>query len=217
MKHILLLGATGRTGSHALKYALSKGYNVTALTRNPDKITTKSEKLKVLKGTPTNPEDVREAIKGCDCVVSTLNNPRASDKPWAKIINSPTLMTDSIRNVITAMDENGIKRIVIQTAVGVGDSFEKVPFYFKWFVTKTNLKVTYADHNSQEQLLMNSDLDWTIARPVGLTDKETGKCVKVPTGTKAGPFVMRKNVASFMIDSLASNEYLKKTPTISEE
>lgn len=39
MKHILLFGATGRTGIQVLKYALDKGYRVTALVRNPEKIT----------------------------------------------------------------------------------------------------------------------------------------------------------------------------------
>ena len=38
MKRILLYGATGRTGSLVLNYALGWGYAVTTLVRNPDKL-----------------------------------------------------------------------------------------------------------------------------------------------------------------------------------
>lgn len=58
MKRILLYGATGRTGGLILTYALRQGYAVTALVRNPDKLLIEHEHLTVIRGQPTNPEDV---------------------------------------------------------------------------------------------------------------------------------------------------------------
>ena len=73
MSHkILILGATGRTGKHAIPLALARGYRVVALVRNPAKISVKSEGLTIVKGLPTDIDDVRKAMKGCDAVLSLL-------------------------------------------------------------------------------------------------------------------------------------------------
>ena len=73
MEKILLFGATGRTGSIILQYALTKGYAVTALVRNPGKLTVKHDHLSVIQGLPTDFDDVRQAMIGCDAVISTLS------------------------------------------------------------------------------------------------------------------------------------------------
>lgn len=44
---IALLGATGPSGIQVVKEALERGHTVTAIVRNPDKLTEKNENLKV--------------------------------------------------------------------------------------------------------------------------------------------------------------------------
>jgi len=44
---IAVLGATGPSGVQVVKEALARGHDVTAVVRNPDKLTEKHEKLKV--------------------------------------------------------------------------------------------------------------------------------------------------------------------------
>ncbi len=217
MKNVLLLGASGRTGKQILRYALSKGYHVTALVRDPGKLGLESENLTMIQGTPTEMIDIRKAIQGCDTVVSALNNPRKSDGLWAKVINPPTLMTDCMRNIITVMKEKGIKRIVVETAAGAGDSYNTMPLIMKWMIRYTNLKIVYADHDGQENLLINSDLDWTIVRPVGLNNKEEEMDVAVGDKDNHSAFISRKAVARFMVDCLETAEYLKKAPIISQK
>jgi putative NADH-flavin reductase len=216
MKNILLLGATGRTGRQILTYTLSIGYHVTALVRDPGKPGLRAENLTVIQGTPTEMIDIRKSIRDCDAVVSALNNPRKSDGLWSKVINPPTLMTDCMRNIITVMQEKGIKRIVVETAAGAGDSYNKMPLIMKWMIRYTNLKIVYADHDGQENLLINSDLDWTIVRPVGLNNKEKEMKLAIGSNDKHSAFVSRKAVAQFMVDCLETDEYLKKAPIISE-
>jgi nucleoside-diphosphate-sugar epimerase len=217
MKRILILGATGRTGLQTVEYALSKGYEVTALVRSTNKIKIKSDKLKLVAGTPENIDDVRTAMEGCEAVISTLNNPRSSDLPWGRIINSHNLMTDCMRNVVKVMKEIKIRRVVLLSAAGVGESFSLIPFYIRWMITATNLRVAYEDHNNQEELLSHSGLDWTAVRPVGLTNSDKIKPISIDYTTKPGKFISRKAVAKFMVDILETTDFIKKSPLISEK
>ena len=217
MKTILLLGATGRTGLRVLDYALSKGYHIRALVRDPSKFVQIPDNLQLIQGTPVNMNDVRKAAAGCDAVLSSLNNPRKSESLWAKPINSPTLMTDSIHNTVMVMHEMDIRRIIVQTGAGAGDSFAGMPLFMKGLIRFTGLKYVYADHDGQEKVLKESDLDWTIVRPVGLTDKDEVKELAIAKGDKHTSFISRKAVAKFMIDCLENAEFIRKAPIVSEK
>jgi putative NADH-flavin reductase len=216
VKTILLLGASGRTGSQVLNYALSEGYHVRALVRDPGKISIKSDQLELITGSPVILEDVRKAATGCEAVLSTLNNPRKSESIWARPVNSPTLMTDCIKNAVSVMKEAGISRIIVQTGAGAGDSFAGMPWFMKAMIRFTGLRYVYADHDGQEQVLKESGLDWTIVRPVGLTSNEEIKELAIGSSGKHSPFISRKAVAKFMVDCIESREYLQKAPIISE-
>jgi uncharacterized protein YbjT (DUF2867 family) len=76
--------------------------------------------------------------------------------------------------------------------------------------------VAYLEHERQEALVRNSGLDWTIVRPVGLTNSQKPKPVKVIFGNEQKPSltISRKDTASFMVDILNCTDYFKKVPTI---
>lgn len=78
--NILLLGATGRTGKHALAYALEKGHQVSILVRNPERIAPQPNLL-IFEGDPANRIDLQRAMEGCRAVISVLNISRTSDFP----------------------------------------------------------------------------------------------------------------------------------------
>ena len=61
-KRIFTLSATGRTGKHAVAFALAKGYEVVALVRDREKITVKPAGLTIITGLPTDLDDVRKAL-----------------------------------------------------------------------------------------------------------------------------------------------------------
>ena len=86
----------------------------------------------------------------------------------------------------------------------------------KAFIRFTGLKYVYADHDGQEKVLKESDLDWTIVRPVGLTDKEDIRELAIGRGDKHSAFISRKAVAKFMVDCLDGGDYIKQAPIISE-
>ena len=217
MKKILLFGATGRTGQLVLEYALSKGYEVTALVRSPEKVTVKSDRLTIFKGLPSNLHDVREAMRGCNAVVSTLSGLPESDIITFKKIKPSHIMETTIRNAIQCMYESGIKDIVILSSLAVGDSYPYAPWYMRLGIKLTNLKISFADHNAQEQLLQKSSLDWVSVRPVGLNNHDELKKLDVSYSKKAAAStISRKQVAKFIIDSLGNAEFIHRTPVISE-
>jgi len=217
MKTILLFGATGRTGIHVLNDALEKGYYIKALVRDPVKVTQKSERLQLITGTPASLDDVRKAAAGCDAIVSTLNNPRKTESLFSRSINPPTLMTGCMKNAVTVMKEMGIRRIIVMTAAGAGDSFAAMPWFMKGIIRYTGLRYAYADHDGQEQVLKDSGLDWTIVRPVGLTDKDEIKELAIGSEGRHTSFISRKAVAKFLVNCLESTEYIEKAPIISEK
>jgi putative NADH-flavin reductase len=167
-KRILLLGASGRTGSLAMEYALSLGFEVVALVRRPAAISVKSDKLMLIEGSPLKADDVKKAIIGCDAVVSALNNNRTSDNPWAQPLSPPLFMTNAIRHCLVAMKAQGVRRIVVLSSVGVNESFNDSVFFMRWLIRHTNLKYTFQDHDAQESELQHSGLDWTAVRAAGL-------------------------------------------------
>ena len=218
MKRILLYGATGRTGGLVLRYALQQGYAVTALVRNPDKLSIKADNLTVLRGLPTSMDDVRKAMRGCEMVISTLSALNESEAFSRKKITPPRTLQTTMRNTIACMDELGIKRIVTLSSIGAGDSWPYAPWYMRWAIKLTNFKITFDDHAEQESLLMKSDLDWVIARPVALNNNENMKALQVSYGKTPSPFaISRKRLATFMVDCIATDEFVHKAPLLSEK
>ncbi|MBB5646071.1 NAD(P)-dependent oxidoreductase [Pedobacter cryoconitis] len=217
-RKILILGATGRTGKHAIPMALEKGYEVVALVRNPAKIVVKHDRLTIVEGLPVNIDDIRKAMEGCDVVLSLLSPLTRGEAISFRKINAPRILEKSMINVVRVMNEYGVKRILILSSVGVGNSWKYTPWYVKVLVRLTNFKVIFADHNAQEDLIQTSGTNWTIARPAGLNENETIGTLAVTYDHTPKPFQMsRKLLAKFFIDNLYSKDFIHKMPMLSEK
>jgi putative NADH-flavin reductase len=218
MKHILLFGATGRTGKEVLTYALANGYKVTALIRSPEKITEKSDNLTIIKGFSTNIDDVRQAMKNCDRVISALNPISEKDMLSLKSIEPPRVLEKSIQNAIVCMGENNIKKIATVSSIGIGETYLLSPWFMRMLGKITNFKHSYDDHNAQEALLMNSNLDWVITRPVSLNNNASLQNLVIDYNKKPSSFkISRKQLAKFLVDCLETEVYFRKAPILSEK
>lgn len=69
---LVVFGATGGTGRQLVEQALTQGHIVTAFVRDPAKVSTKHEKLRIVQGDMLRSESVEAAIAGQDAVVSAL-------------------------------------------------------------------------------------------------------------------------------------------------
>jgi uncharacterized protein YbjT (DUF2867 family) len=201
-----------------VQYALSCGHDVVALVRNPQKIAASSPNLSIVTGTLGNADDIDSALTGCDAVISTLDNNRSSDLPWAKPVSPSMFMARSISNTIDAMLTRGVRRIVVVSALGVGDSFRYAPFITRLLARRTNLRVSYADHEAQEDVLRKSELDWTCVRPAILTNSTSLKLLVVSYEGRPKPAltIARTLVARFLVDILDKPEFFRTMPVVSE-
>ena len=224
---ILLLGANGRTGSAFISEALQRNHTVTALVRRPETLTAPTSNVSVVTGTPMSKEDILKAFTSAPksdpvkAVVSTLNNGRTSDNPWAKSTAPANLMADAVRNSLAVMKTHGVKKIVVLGTVGVGSSKATRPWWFNWIVAHSNLKITFDDHEDTQHVLetesaKDTDLEWVDVRAVGLGNGENKEVKHFGNdGDGAGWTISRKSVAAFMLDAVESDRWNGQTPAVS--
>jgi putative NADH-flavin reductase len=212
---ILILGITGRTGRLAAEEAIKRGHKVVGIARDPGRVTVKD--AEIVKGTPYDFETVRKAMIGCDAVISTLNIFPKSKNLFGKIKSPLDTMSVSITNTVKAMKEKNIKRIVVMTALGVGDSAKEIPAFFSFIVRISNIKYAYADHDAQEKVLEKSNLDWTVVRPAGLNDKNDNISIlhNLKGVGKITSTISRNAVAHFILDCIEEGQFIKQKPGIS--
>ena len=219
MKTIAVLGANGRTGIEIVKQALEKGWVVKALVRDKQKIKLANPNLHVVEGNPMRIDEVTKVVEETDAVSVALNIGRKTDLPPSKVVSPLDLLRVSLDNTINAMQENGVKRVITVSAWGTGDSYKETNWIFKFLIKKTNVGVAYAGHEDQERLLRKSGLDWTSVRPVGLSNSEKQKSVRVSIkgDKKLNMTISRKDVARFMLDIVDDEKYYQQEPSISSE
>ncbi len=205
---VTIFGSTGATGIEIVRQALEREHSVVAFARNPEKIDIKHDNLRLHQGDILDYSSVENALKGQEGVVSAIG-------AGAK---RTTLRTDGTRNIVKAMENTGVRRLVNQSTVGIGESRNNLPFLSKYIFLPLLLQNAITDHEGQEQCIMQSGLDWVIVRPAGLTKgPRTGTYQHGDLSTVKGlKFrISRADVADFMLNQLQSDTYLHKTPSIS--
>jgi len=187
--HFLLLGATGRTGKHVVSELLSQGHTAVALVRTPDSLSPRPG-LTVVTGSPLSKPDIKGALSAApsltpSAAIVTLNAVRKSDSPFAPQLSPPRFLADSVANVCAVLDDAGIRRVVVMSTVGVGDSWAPLPWLSKAFLGWTNVKFALEDHGLVDKEIRSTKMDWTLVRAVRLEFDDIKK--QKPTGadTKA--------------------------------
>ena len=207
---ILVIGATGGTGREIVKQALERGHDVVALARKPSKIKTQNDRLRVVQGDAMDPASVDAAVQGCDAVVCALGHKR--------YLGPSKILSEGTRNIVRAMEKHGVKRLVVETALGVGDSIGKLGVYYTLFTIPFILPFYWYDKGRQERVVRESSLDWVIVRPGQLTNGRKRGTYK--HGPRVGNYlwsvsVSRADVADFMLNQLGDTPYLRKAPGLS--
>ena len=208
--NIIIFGSTGGTGQQLIKQALEKGYSVSAFARSPEKIILKHERLKVIKGDVLNLQSVEKAIQNHDAVLCSIG--------LSSVMDKSNLRAKGTKNIIQAMQGSGINRLVCQSALGVSESYNLLPFFYKMFIVPLFMKHLYSDHELQETYIKESKLKWTIIRPAVLTNNElTGKYQHgIGTDNKSiTAKISRADTADFMLKQLINESYFYQTPYVS--
>jgi putative NADH-flavin reductase len=203
---ILVIGASGGTGKALVADALERGHEVTAFVRKPVSFTMNHKLLTVAQGNVLDTASVNAAMKGQSAVVCALGH-----KQW---FWPTSILSGGTRNILTAMEKNGVKRFVCETSLGIGNSWGRMGLYYSLFVGNVILPFYFYDKVRQERIIRASSVDWVIVRPGQLTDGKKRGVYR--HGEKIGNYlwtvrISRKDVADFMLNQVTSNEYLKRT------
>lgn len=193
---IVVFGATGKTGQPVCQKALAEGHTVTAFTRSASKIDNSSLKLRAAQGDVNDPDAVAAAIANQDAAIVVLGSNGLGDK---------TTLTAGTRNVVEGMTRHNVRRIVVLSAAGVGESWRQTPLLAR-IMFKTMLRNIYSDHQAQEALVEQSSLDWTIVRAAILKDDpESGNYTASNTGKVKN--ISRADLADFLVKQVNDSAY----------
>ncbi|CAG8590062.1 4144_t:CDS:2, partial [Ambispora leptoticha] len=211
-KHILVLGATSRLGVCVVDQALEASYHVTVLVREDRNLPFKKHHLRnpnfvVCVGSVLDRSNLDKVVEGKDAIINCLG-PRNT---W---FGDTTISSRAQPIINESMKSLGVKRIIVVTSQGCGDSIRYVRpiqhFFVRLFVGKV-----IDDKQMQEFLILENkeDLDWTIIRPGRLVDGKLTKRYRINehlTFTK----INRADVAHFILQELRTSMWLKRTPTV---
>lgn len=116
------------------------------------------------------------------------------------------------------MGEYRIRKIAIVSSVGIGDTYLLAPWFMRLLGKITNFRNSFDAHNKQEFLLMNSNLDWVITRPVSLNNNELLQNLVINHDKKPSPFkISRKQLAKLLVDCLETEEIFNKALILSKK
>lgn len=204
---VLVLGAGGKTGSAVVQQAVAAGHQVTAFVHHagdyhgPAGVT-------IREGDATDADAVAAAVAGQDAVIDTIGG----KTPYKSNI---TLEDDVAKAVIAAMQRHAVRRLLVTSSVGVGDSVANATAFLR-ILLKTFLRGATADKAAMERDVEASELDWTIARPAILNDNPASGDVRVldpATGNKAHK-IARADLAAWLVAQLGSSEYVHRAVTV---
>ena len=206
---VLIIGASRGIGLETARQALEAGYGVRTFARSSAAILNSNSSLENFRGDALDVEDVKTALVGVDVVIQTLG------VGIGELFRPVHLFSEATEILIGAMKTQKVKRLICVTGFGAGDSrasiscLQRLPF-------QVVFGRAYDDKSLQEQLIKDSELDWTIARPGVLTSGRRTNHYKVLS--EASQFrngiISRANVADFLVRQIVDQTYIHKAPVL---
>lgn len=192
------MGATSGIGAIAVEEAVGCGISVRAFARSASSLE-KTDLIEPFAGDARSTNDVAAALVGTRAVIYALGIKERLAMLWEE----ETLFSDSTRVLLEAMNAIETKRLVAVTGFGAGRS-KSAMSSIEQIGHRAILGKPYADKDRQEAMIVDSALDWTIVRPVILTNGPRSRSFKIlrdPSTWRNG-LVSRRDVASYLIDAV---------------
>jgi putative NADH-flavin reductase len=215
---LTIFAATGGIGRQLLNQAIAAGHDVTAVARNPRPLASAPARIVVADLATADPVALQPAIDGADAVLSALG-PRSKAEvgvAWR-----------GTQAITQAMQLAGVRRIVVVSAAPVGtvpsparpepprhdpgDGF--IMRNLAYPILTSALRANYLDLARMEEILRESDLDWTVVRPVRLTGRPVTGRYRTAFGqnVRHGLFISRADIAHYMLRALDQPDTIGQT------
>jgi putative NADH-flavin reductase len=199
---ITVLGVSGGVGGQFTKLALQKGHQVIGVTRHPESVTLAHPGLKVVRGDVSDPDSLISALQGSRAAVCAVGSGGLLQA------RKPTrLYSTTARTLLTAMETNGVSRLLAVTAGGIVPN-KDWPWFYRLLIHPM-LREMYADMHRMEDLIKVTAIRHLFIRPVRLVAGEpTGKYRVANEITPAGGFLIRQgDVADYLVKRLEADDY----------
>ncbi|AVK85348.1 hypothetical protein C3943_18360 [Lysinibacillus sp. B2A1] len=197
---ILVLGATGRVGSHVVSLALHDNHHVTAVVRTPSKLNLCHENLHIIKGDVTDKRTIEEAMIDIDIVISALST------------DGTTTLTKSIPVILDVMSKENVKRIITVGTAGILQS-RLNPNLLRYQSSESRRTTTFSaqEHHQVFEILKQSELDWTIVCPTYLPNGAYTGHYRIERGflPEGGSEISVADTAEFTYQQIQNTDYLK--------
>ena len=206
---LLVFGGTGLTGGLVVDMALEQGHEVVVLTRDASKFSNRNQNLEVIEGSATSKSDIEKALKDVDAVIHCLGIGGKGQGSRTSVVS------DSVKAVLAAMKNKGVRRIVCMSNVGAGGSgtwfYNRVvvPVFLRW------LKPIIEDKDRMESLLKESHLEWTSVRLPNIVDGPGREVRASESGKGIGISITAESTAAFLLQQISNNHWVQKSPSVS--
>lgn len=188
---VLVLGGTRGTGLEVVRVLRARGDDVLVLAR-PASDAGAAEALgaRIFRGDAMVPADLNAALAagGIRAIVSSLGGKNAQGQRVDFIGN---------RDAVDAARLAGVRRFILVSAVGAGNSGEASPALSRRF-----LREVIAEKSKAEDYLKTSGLDYTIIRPGGLLDKPAEGKAYLTEDAHAMSWIRRADLARLIVQAL---------------
>lgn len=178
MKKVIVIGASGSLAKYVIDTLQNvPGVDLTLLARNKKRIENETANCKVVEADVMDYPKLKSAISGQDIVyVNLAGNLEAMSK-----------------NIVKAMQETGVKRIIAISSIGI---------------YQTPLKPVLVPYRKLADVIEASGLDYTILRPEWFTSANEVDYVLTLKGTpEKGTAISRKSIEAF-VAALVQNPQL---------
>lgn len=206
---LAVIGATGRTGTLLVDELLHRGHDLSVLARTPEKLGPRSDRVRVVTGSSTDPAALEDLLTGeVDAVVSALG-------PTTK---EPDLHTRTARALIEVMGAHGVRRFVGISGAGVDvpdDQKGRRDTAISFLIRRLGGAIA-ADKAQEYEAFADSDLDFTLVRPPRLVDgPATGRFVHDAHRPGRSSSLRRADLASCVADFVEQGSYPRLAPFVS--
>lgn len=206
--NLALIGSTGFVGSKVLKEALSRGHQVTAISRDPSKITTSGNGLTPLPVDIFNPQALSAALAGHDAVISAYNS------GWS----NPNLYQDFKRgyaSILSAAKEAKVPRLLV---VG-GASSLVLPDgrrVFDVYIPEDFKRAVIGAMELLDDLKKEQELNWVfLSPPIDLTDGDRTGAYRIGTDApvtdaQGKSAITTGDLASVILDEIENPRFIRQ-------
>ena len=196
---LVILGATGKTGRLLVDQAIGRGHEVVAYVRRPDALDDRPG-LRVVGGELTDEPALTAALDGADAVLCAIGPTGVTGLIGAD------LMQTTLPVISAAMAAAGVRRLILLSAWGVGDTAASAGLVAK-VAFRTAVRSLYHDKQIAEAELAATGLDVTTLYPVTLTNGPLSGTAVVRDVAEVShvdgmPKVSRATVAAAMLDAV---------------